>query len=237
MNEIELNKESKAMIEAAQPLLVIKDQDDFTLANEYLQNNKRQQDKIREYFEPEIESARKTYKGLCEKRGLALLPLKQNYNAVVAAGNVYVQEQERIRKEAEAQAEEERQRKISEAQAELLKESEKAEKENDLQSAIDYIDQIHDLPEIIKPEEVKKEMRTFKGMRGTTSWINDIEVEVDETKLMQVVTGIMAGELPIECLKVSTSELKQFFNKNNVESYDKWGIKVKKITRPRNRSY
>ena len=56
INETEIQTQSVALIEEAKRLLVIASQDDFNIANEYMQRNKAYQKRIENYFEPEIEA-------------------------------------------------------------------------------------------------------------------------------------------------------------------------------------
>lgn len=232
INETEIQTQSVALIEEAKRLLVIASQDDFNIANEYMQRNKAYQKRIENYFEPEIEAANKTHKGLCSKKKAALAPHVENYKAVSAAASSWLLDQERKRRSEQARLEEEARLKSEADKAAIISESALAEAIGDFDAASDFLDQIQDVqtaPVKAAPELIK----TVKTMVGSSNWQPDIEVEVQITP--EFLRCVADGYFPMDCIEVKTGPLKKYFQSRDITVYKQYGITVTPGFRPTQR--
>jgi hypothetical protein len=231
--EIELYSESVKVIEQSKPLAIIQTPAEFISANEFLQLNKRQQKKIEEYFNPEIESANKTHKGLCAKKKALLEPLQANYTEVSLAAGKYQLEQERkieiekkrLEAEAEAAAEATRQAIIAEA--------DRQEEKGDYEFAAAVLDQVQDVE--VATVKAPVAISGVKTTVGATGWEQTKEISIDFSKLNEILQAIIEGKLTQDCIEIKIGPLKRNFK--NTPDGEYFGITVTTISKPRTRAY
>ena len=144
---------------------VITTQEEYSAANHIFQSIRALKKTIKDDFKDSIADARALHKKLLEQQNGHLQPLEEAEGALKTKLKVYINEQERIRQEAERRAREEteRLRKIEEDR--ILKEAQEA-KENDVpDSHVDQIltqEVIPETPEVIVPEKPDYDARIFK---------------------------------------------------------------------------
>jgi hypothetical protein len=234
MDEITLKSDAESLANYGKSLTV-QDHDDYMCANGYLLQNKAKQKAIAEYFDPEIESANKTHKGLCSKKKVLLEPLVENYKKVAAACSNYILEQERIRDEEKKQREAEEKAKAEATQAVIIATAEKEEKAGDVQCASDLMEQAQD----IVPAEVMVApiVTNTRLTEGSTSWSSVLDITVINS--VDVYEAVRRGEFPITCVEISvkTSVLKKYFEGKGIKSYNANGLQVKEIKSPNARVY
>jgi|WetSurMetagenome_2_1015567.scaffolds.fasta_scaffold63274_3 hypothetical protein len=231
MDELTLKNESVDLIGYGNNFVSISDQEEYVLANEYLTQNKAKQKTIAEYFDPEIESANKTHKGLCAKKKALLEPLVENQKKVISACSDYLREQERKQKAEQARLEEEARKKAEAAQAAIIAAAEKEEKAGDSKCASDLMEQAADIePEKVSAPEVVSKVKT---QSGSSAWNDDLKIEtVDAVK---AYAAALRGEFPVEVFEISIKlkPLKDYFNSKNIKEYDANGLKVTSIKVPK----
>lgn len=237
MNDLELSNQSIALIEESKKLLIIKSQDDFNVASEYLQRNKAQQKRIEEFFEKTIKLLHEAHANECSKKKAALIGLVENYKAVSKANSAYLVEQDQKRRKEEARLQEEARLKAEAERAAIIAESAKAEAEGDITAASDYLDQINDIQE--KPVTSAPQLiKTVKTTAGSSSYQADIEVGFDRSQLLDLLAALYSEQLPAECLEcidVKTGPLKAYFKKKGISEFNHFGIIVKPTFRPSQR--
>lgn len=231
MNEIELTNQSAVILAESIGLFEIKCQDDFNIANEYLQRNKAQQKKVLEYFDPVIADANRVHKTLTKKKSDMLKPLMADYDQVSAACSSFVSEQKRLaeaetkRLEAEAAAQAERDK------ATIIAVAEKEEAAGDIQTASDLLEQAADLvPAEVKPVQV---ITGVKSLAGSTKWQDVLEVTIDKASTIEIAEAVCRGELPIECIEIKDGPIKRYFERQGIKEYNKYGIVANTVSKPR----
>jgi hypothetical protein len=231
MNEIELNSQALALIEESRPLLAITTDIDFSIANEYLQRNKAKQKEIVEYWRPQIQAGTDAER----KKKVMIDPLKKGYDLVSKAGSDYQLELVRKREEEIRLREEEARLKAESDKEAIVAEAEKAEAAGDFQAASDFIDQVQDVQAApITP--VPQAIHAVRTVAGSTTWIKSREIIIDESKLLELVTAVASGLLPLGCIAVKTGPLKDFFEEREIWEFNQYGVTVKTVSRPSTRT-
>lgn len=101
--------------------LVITNQDDYQRAAEFGRAIKQEVAAVKEFFKPLKDAAHKAHAAICEKEKNSLKPLERAEKLIKSSMSNYLEEQERVRKEAEERARKEAEaameRKLNEAVA------------------------------------------------------------------------------------------------------------------------
>ena len=225
MDEITLKSEVDSLAQYGGTLIVIRDHDEYMIANEYLTLNKAKQDSISDYFDPEIESANKTHKGLCAKKKVLLDPLKDNRKKVEEACSNYLLEQERIRAAEQKRLDDEAKVAAEAAQKAIIAEAEKEEKAGDIQCASDLMEQAADIVPV--KMEAPKVISNTQLASGTTSWKPTLEITINDP--VAVYEAVKRGEFPITCVEITVKigVLKKHFEGKGIKEYNTNGVTVK----------
>ena len=121
--EEEIERQVPALVDQA-AAIIVRDQETLTRANDFSIAVKRLRREIEETFDPIIEAAHRAHKVALDKKRKYIEPVDSAERTVKAKIGSYLDEQERIRKEAERRAWEAEQEKIRAQQEALRKEQE-----------------------------------------------------------------------------------------------------------------
>ena len=121
--EEEIERQVPALVDQA-AAIIVRDQETLTRANDFSIAVKRLRREIEETFDPIIEAAHRAHKVALDKKRKYIEPVDSAERTVKAKIGSYLDEQERIRKEAERRACEAEQEKIRAQQDALRKEQE-----------------------------------------------------------------------------------------------------------------
>jgi hypothetical protein len=233
MDELTLKNEAVALVGYGNNFLTINDQDDFVLANEYLQQNKAEQKKREAYFDEEIDLANKLHKSWLKKKKDALEMLIENFKKVSSACGEHLTKMDNIKKAEQARLDEEARKKAAAAQAAIIAAAEKEEKTGDAQCAADLMEQAADIvPEKVTAPEVVSKVKT---QSGSSAWTDDLSIELTDEDAFCTAVRSPHNIFPRDCMEVvaKISMLKKWFNFNKITEYNANGLKVKTIKVPK----
>lgn len=204
------------------PVIVITN-DDYLVASDEIARFKGKKKTRSNYWGDLKDAANRIHKDVCLREKKQIFPYDVLIQARETAVNNYLLEQKHILDEKQRLADEEARRKEAEAQAQILVEAEKAAMAGNIQDAEDFADQVQDVkvePVHIAPTTPK----TIRTVNGTSSWNEDINVT--HWDVMAVIGGVMAGELPLECVEISDTKLKTYFKSKGITKYNENGVIV-----------
>jgi len=203
-NEItgkELEGKSLSLLEAAQGI-VVTDQKSYEGAAEFLTKIKAEIKKRVDFFAPMKKKTHEAWKAVCGQENDSIDPLRDADKIVRNSVKVYLDEQDRIRREEQRKAEEkarqeaERKRKELEARAASAKKDETKER---LQA---QAEEVFEEPVIVE-HAVEKTTRLESG-----SVTRKMELKVDVLNPLEVIKAVARGDIPLTCVEIKPNKLK-----------------------------
>lgn len=182
----ELNLKALSRVEQAKAI-VIKTDDDFLMAGEFLKGLKSLEKEIKATFDPVVKAAHEAHKAAKAARDRHYVPLKEAESIVKPKIGEYKDEQDRKAAEARRKAEDEARKKAEEEQ---LKEAEAAEKSGKKEEAEAIINE----PVKVAPVVVKAPPK-IKGVSMRKAYSADV------FSLLALVKDVIEGKAPLACLK------------------------------------
>lgn len=219
--EAELEQKTLTLYEQASSL-VITDQTSYAAAGEVGKSLKSLQKEIEDYFAPMKKAAHDAHKAITKKETDELAPVKEAIDIVRKTMNVYIQEQDRIRQEAERKARMEaeeaarKERERLEKQALAAMEKGKDEK---AESLMEQAANVYAEPVAVEPV-VDKTVRTESG---NITQAKELQIVVTDVKafLAELVKRNVAPTM----IEVKAGPLKAWVKANALESFPGLSIK------------
>jgi hypothetical protein len=210
----ELETAPLALINEATSLKVV-DQITFGIAGELGKTLKEEIKKREEYFEPMRIKAKASYDEVLKMKKDAISPLEVQVDALRKTMNVYLQEQERIRREEEARLQREENERARKEQERLLAQAAKAEEKGQYEKAEEKLEQaemVYAAPVTVAP---KVETAKFDG--GAVGQVKEIQITVTDVKafLMALLQKGMAPTM----IEIKVAPLKAWQKANAITTF------------------
>lgn len=183
----ELNKEILPELSVAAEI-VVRDAESYQMAGETWKSLTALEKKIKAYWEDDVSSALKLHRSLVAKRDAMLVPVGERKNALRLDMKAFEDEQERVRRVAQAKAEEEARKAAEEA---ALAQAVALEANGHKAAAEAVIAAPVVVPSVFVPKT------TPNGFGNATRRTWGAEV----TDLMALVKAVAAGTVPIQAIE------------------------------------
>lgn len=198
--------------------LVIVDEQTYISAAEVGKALKALEKEITEFFEPMRVSAKATYDAVMEKKKAELAPVTEAMDIVRKTLNVYVQEQERIRREAERKAqiaaEEAAKKEREKLEAQAMKAME-AGKEEKADSLIEKAENVYVAPVQVAPVVAK----TVSTASGNITQAKELKITVtNQLAFVKALCEQNPGSVGT-IIKIGDGPLKSFIKSNGIDKY------------------
>lgn len=216
--EQELEGKSLALFEAAHGI-VVTDPETYASAGEFLKGVKDEMKKRKDFFEPMKKTAKAAHSAICDRENETLNPLKEADTMVREKVGVYLDEQDRIKREAQRKLEEQARRDEEKKRKELDKRIEAAKKDStkerlEAEKEDTFVEPVYANHAVEKTTQVGE---------GSVTRKKDIKVTVvDELAFFK---AIGEGTIPLTCVKVEVFKLKTW-----VKAADKIAVPGCRIT-------
>jgi hypothetical protein len=213
--EAELEQKSLTLYEQATSLSIT-DQRSYAAAGEVGKSLKALEKEITDYFAPMKKAAHDAHKAITKKESDELGPVKEALDIVRRTMNIWVQEQERIRKEAERKARMEaeeaarKERERLEAQAMKAMEKGKDEKAEEL---LDRAENVYAAPVTVAPV-VDKTVRTESG---NITQARELQVTVTDAKAF--IAELVKRNMAPTMVEIKPMALKSWVKANGLEAF------------------
>lgn len=171
--------------------IVVKDAATYQMAGETWKSLTALEKKIKAYWEEDVSSALKLHRSLVAKRDAMLVPVGERKNALRLDMKTFEDEQERIRRAAQAKAEEEARKAAEEA---ALAQAVSLESNGHKAAA----EALMAAPVVAPAVFVPKTTPTGFGNATRRTWGAEV------TDLMALVKAVAAGTVPIQALEANT---------------------------------
>ncbi len=195
LKEAELENEIAPALSVAREIVVV-DAASYELAGQTVKDLTGIEKKIKEFWAPEKEMASKLHKSLVAKEKAMLAPVEEEKSAKVQSMRKWADEQERLRREAQAKAEAEAKKAAEEAalaQAVALEES----------GDKDAAESVLATPVTAPPVYVPKSTPGGYGQFTRKSW------KAEVVDLLALVKAVAAGQAPIQAIQAEAVFLNQ----------------------------
>lgn len=218
---IEINQESAleakclTLYEQATALTIC-DQASYAAAGEVGKALKALEKEITDYFEPLRVAAKANYDTVLDKKKTELAPVQEAMDIVRKTMNVYIQEQERIRKEAERKA------RIA-AEEEARKERERLEKQalaamgkgkdEKAESLMEKAEMIYAAPATVAPVVEK----TVHTAAGNITQAKELQITVTDVK--SFIAELVKRNVAPTMIDIKSGPLKAWVKANAIESF------------------
>lgn len=219
--EVELEMKTLSLYEKATNLTVT-DAQSYAAAGELGKGLKALEKEITEYFEPLRVAAKVNYDAILKKKNDELAPVTEAMTIVRSTINVYIQEQERIRQEAERKARVESEEAARKEREKLLAQAEKAiEKGKDerAESLLDKADNVYAEP-VSVVATVEKTVRTESGNITQAK-----ETQITVVDMKAFISELIKRNSAMTMIEVKAGPLKAWVKANAIESFP--GLTIK----------
>ncbi len=205
ISEEQIEKEALTLKQRAESMQIVTPED-YQSSAEMRKVLKDLDKNIVTFFEPMKKSTHEAWKSVCNKENEARKPITEADAIVNKKRTAYYDEQERIRKEAEAKAQREAEEAAKKERDRLLALAVKAEekgKDEKAEGLLEQAEQVYIEPVFVAPV-VAKTVKLDGG--GSTTRIKDVEITVVNPLLL--IQEIAAGRVPITVIEVKAGALK-----------------------------
>lgn len=213
--EAELEQETLTLYEKAIGL-VITDQVSFSAAGELVKGIVSLKKKIIDHYEPMRIKAKESYDLILKKKKDDLAPLEEAEAVGRKAMNVFAQEQERIRREAERKAQLEAEEQARKERAKLEAQAEKAiEKGQDekADALLEKAEMVYAEPVTVAPV-IDKTVRTASGNITQAR-----ELHITVTDIKAFVSALVSQNSAMTMIDVKAGPLKAWAKANAIKSF------------------
>lgn len=224
--EKELQTQALSLKEQAQ-LISITDETSYLQAGQFAKNIKDHKAKIVAYFKPLKEAAHKAHKSITQREAEELEPLNIADAMVRGVINAYLNEQERLRKEAQAKAEAEATEKARKEQEKLLQRAANAEVKGDTEKAEALFEKAENvyIEPVIVPSEIQKTTKLDSG-----SITRKTEIKVTVTDPFLFIKAIAEKKAPITVVEFKPATLKSWVKSAGIKNGDISGLRIEEIS-------
>lgn len=195
--------------------LTISDQPSFAAAGEFGKSLKDLEKKIVDFFAPIKKAAHEAHKAVTKKESEELAPVQEAMSIVRKTMNIFLQEQERIRKEEERKARlaaEEAARKEQERLFALAAKAEEKGKEEKAEELLERAENVYVAPVTVAP---KVEIARFDG--GNVGQVKELQVSV--TDLKAFLAELVKRNLAPTMVTIGAAPLKAWVKANAMQSF------------------
>jgi hypothetical protein len=204
----------------------------YAIAGEVLTQLKSAMKQVEEDIDPLISKAHATHKALTQKKAEVLKPFREADAFVRMKMSGYLQEQERIRQEAQRKAELAAQEAADKERVRLYNAAAKASAKGNEDKANALLEQAEDVyvqPVIIEPTIDK----TVQLNGGSVTSKKDIEFTIDNMK--ELCKAVADGFVPANVMDVQSGKLKNWLKTEGfIGSH--YGLRISEIFKPSVRS-
>lgn len=218
---IEINQESAleakclTLYEQATALTIC-DQASYAAAGEVGKALKALEKEITDYFEPLRVAAKANYDTVLDKKKTELAPVQEAMDIVRKTMNVYVQEQDRIRKEAERKAriaaEEEARKERERLEKQALAAMEKG-KDEKAESLMEQAELVYAAPVVVAPVVEK----TVHTAAGNITQAKELQITVTDVKAF--IAELAKRNVAPTMIDIKAGPLKAWVKANAIESF------------------
>lgn len=205
ISEEQIEKEALTLKQRAETMQIVTPED-YQSSAEMRKILKDLDKNIVAFFEPMKSAASAAHKAICAKENEARKPITEADAIVIKKRTTYYDEQERIRREAEAKAQKEAEEAAKKERERLLALAVKAEekgKNEKADSLLEQAERIYVEPVFVAPI-VAKTVKRDGG--GSTTRIKDVEITV--ISLLALIREIAAERVPVTVIEVKQGALK-----------------------------
>jgi hypothetical protein len=206
-------------------MVAVDTKESYEFVSESIIEAKRLKNKIVTYFEKMKTPAFQAWKAICAKENEMLKPVDIFIKTKNAQVQVYLTEQERIRREEQRRLDEAR-RKAEEAErAKLEKKAERAEAAGKIEKAEELKQAAEEV--YIPPAIVETVEKTTRMDAGTVTAVKDVEVSIRDEKA--VLKHILDGTLPMSVVSISIPKLKQAIKLHQIKLLN--GVDIREVSK------
>ena len=226
MEEKELQGQALSLKERANLISVV-DEVTYLMAGQFAQDIKNHKNKIIAYFKPLKDAAYKTHKSITQREAEELEPLNVADEKVRESITLYLDEQERIRKEKQAEEEIKKIKDAEKKQDKLLERAATAEAKGDLEKAEILLDKAEDVyPEpAIVPSVVQK---TTKLNFGSITRKTDTQVTVTDQLLL--IKAIAEKKAPVTIVEFKLGTIKTWVKTAGIKKGEIPGLLIEETS-------
>lgn len=196
--------------------LTICDQVSYAAAGEVGKALKSLEKEVTDYFAPMKKAAHDAHKAITKKESDELAPIKEAMDIVRKTMNVYIQEQERIRIEAERKAriaaEEEARKERDRLEKQALAAMEKG-KDEKAESLMEKAEMVYAAPVTVAPM-VDKTVRTESGNITQAK-----ELQITVTDIKAFIAELVKRNVAPTMIDIKAGPLKSWVKANAIESF------------------
>lgn len=203
LTEQELENGALDLLETAHGMIVT-DEKSYSVGCEFLSSIKKEMSIRKNFFADIKEGAHKAWKGIVAKENESLDPLKEADGIVRKSVGAYLDEQDRIKKEAQKKLEEQARKDAEKERKDLLKRAENVKTESKREELIEKAEDVIEEP-VFTDHAVQK---TTKLDSGSVTRKKDIVVDIVDPKL--ILQGIINGEIPMTCVEIKPNKIKSW---------------------------
>lgn len=227
MYESETSVESQALevSEQARTLKVV-DQDSYLEAGEMLRTLKGMKNKVIDFFAPMKKKSHEAWKQICAQENEAVKPLDDADKILRFETSKYLDEQERIRREAQRKAEEAARLFAEKEKQRLMELAIKAEEKGKALKAealLEKAEAVYQEP-VVVPSAVEK---TTRFETGSMTRKTELQVTVQDEYLL--VKAISEKLVPITVIEFKTNTLKTWVKTAGIKNGQIPGLLVKEV--------
>jgi hypothetical protein len=204
--------------------VVVKTPEQYAMAGEVLTQLKSAIKQIEDDIDPLIKKAHESHKALTQKKAEVLKPFKEADNYVRLKMSAFLQEQERIQREAQRKAEIAAAEKAAKEREALFQKAAKAEaagKEEKAEALLEQAENVYVEPVLIE-QTVEK---TVKLDGGSVTAKKEIEVRVIDPQALCAAIG--AGTIPTTVISALEGKLKAYFKMMGIREGFHHGCQIK----------
>lgn len=213
--EAELEQKTLTLYEQA-TALVVTDPATFAAAGEVAKALKQLEKEVTDYFAPMKKAAHDAHKAITKKEADELAPVKEASEIVRKAMNSWIQEQERIRQEAERKARMEAEEAARKERERLLAQAEKAidkGKDEKAEELLDRAELVCAAPVTVAPVVDK----TIHTASGSITQAKELQITVTDVKAF--IAELVKRNVAPTMIDVKAGPLKSWVKANAIESF------------------
>lgn len=223
--ELGIKHEVKNYVDEVEFLVII-GPETFEEAASALVCLKKLSKKITTYFAPLKDAANKAHKAITTREKEELAPIASAESVIRGKRAEYKTAQDKIAEKEQRKLEEEERKRAADEQEKTLNEAAEAETPEQQEELLTKAEETVARP-VFTPMAIEKTSKVATG--GSTTWVNDISVEVQDIKLICV--GIRSGLIPESVIQIQQGKLKTWVKTMNIRPGSVPGLFIKETQR------
>lgn len=222
IQEAEFVEQALTLKEKATGLVVLS-QETFAAAGDEIKLLKDNAGKIIDFFKPLKEAAHAAHKAITTKEAEVLKPIKEADSIIRGKMNVYLTEQENIRRIAEDKARREAEEVARKERGKLLAQAVKAEEKGNTEKADTLIQKAEYV--YVEPVTVAPTVTATKTETSATSMVKELAVEVVDFETFFKAIAASSPAAAKNIFDVKAMALKSWVKANGLTKFDGLSIK------------